>query len=458
MPTATDLVTDLPADFEVFGQAVATSMGDLLGGTTGQILSKTSNTDMDFTWTTPNPGDITGVTAGVGISGGGTSGDVTVTNSMATAITTSGDLIQGTGSGTFARLGVGTNGQVLTSNGTSATWATSAAISRNIQVFTSSTTWTVPATAKYVDVLVVGGGCGGRGGRRELDSNEGNGARGGGVTIMRDIYLNGTGTVSIVVGAGSSGTAGSATTTQAAVPSAAGYSGFGTYCYSGGGTAAYGGVPGYKGTSEASSISNWQLSTTQADFAPSMVNMPAQGYMTDLITSYNQGAQSAIFMGLNSYGLRGGISGTGGNNAANQVSAGSHPGTTILSGTTGNVRTNTIPQDNWSNVKASVGAATAGTAGTGGGAGGAGGITGIGGGGGACSPTAGQPGGQGGAGAGGGGSFPNPVGGTGGNGGNGGTNSGGAGGQGANTGSTGAGTGGAGGNGAAGIVVVTWLG
>jgi hypothetical protein len=50
MPTATDLVTDLPADFEVFGQAVATSLADLLGGTTGQVLSKTSNTDMDFTW------------------------------------------------------------------------------------------------------------------------------------------------------------------------------------------------------------------------------------------------------------------------------------------------------------------------------------------------------------------------------------------------------------------------
>lgn len=50
MPTATDLVTDLPADFETFGQAVATSMADLLGGTTGQVLSKASNTDMDFTW------------------------------------------------------------------------------------------------------------------------------------------------------------------------------------------------------------------------------------------------------------------------------------------------------------------------------------------------------------------------------------------------------------------------
>ena len=67
MPTATDLVTDLPADFEVFGQAVATSMADLLGGTSGQILAKNSNTDMDFTWIANDQGDITGVTAGTGI-------------------------------------------------------------------------------------------------------------------------------------------------------------------------------------------------------------------------------------------------------------------------------------------------------------------------------------------------------------------------------------------------------
>jgi hypothetical protein len=50
MPTASDLVTDLPADFEVFGQAVDTSLADLKGGTTGQVLSKASATDMDFTW------------------------------------------------------------------------------------------------------------------------------------------------------------------------------------------------------------------------------------------------------------------------------------------------------------------------------------------------------------------------------------------------------------------------
>jgi hypothetical protein len=74
-------------------------------------------------------GDIEGVTAGVGISGGGTSGTVTVTNSMATAIDAKGDLVPGTGADTFARLAVGANGTVLTADSAEATglkWATPA--------------------------------------------------------------------------------------------------------------------------------------------------------------------------------------------------------------------------------------------------------------------------------------------------------------------------------------------
>ena len=118
MPTPTDLVTSLPADFEVFGQAVDSSMADLKGGTSGQILSKNSNTDMDFVWITNDQGDITGVTAGTGISGGGTSGNVTITNSMATAIDAKGDLIAGTGADAFSRLAVGANFAFLQANST----------------------------------------------------------------------------------------------------------------------------------------------------------------------------------------------------------------------------------------------------------------------------------------------------------------------------------------------------
>jgi hypothetical protein len=71
-------------------------------------------------------GDIEGVTAGTGISGGGTSGTVTITNSMATEIDAKGDLVVGTGADTFARLAVGTDGHTLVADSVETTglkWA-----------------------------------------------------------------------------------------------------------------------------------------------------------------------------------------------------------------------------------------------------------------------------------------------------------------------------------------------
>jgi hypothetical protein len=126
IPQSTDLVKDGATAIAALGQDIDTALVDLKGGTTGQILAKASATDLDYSWITNDVGDITAVTAGTGISGGGTSGAVTITNSMATAITTAGDLIKGTGSGTFDRLGIGSAGQVLTVTAGAPAWATPA--------------------------------------------------------------------------------------------------------------------------------------------------------------------------------------------------------------------------------------------------------------------------------------------------------------------------------------------
>ena len=78
MPTSSDLVTDLPADFEVFGQAVDTALVDLKGGTTGQVLAKASNTNMDFTWIAQDDMSLT-INAQTGASYTAVIGDATNT-------------------------------------------------------------------------------------------------------------------------------------------------------------------------------------------------------------------------------------------------------------------------------------------------------------------------------------------------------------------------------------------
>lgn len=83
-PDDTDLVKDGAAAMRTLGNSIDTSFVDLKGGTTGQILTKNSGTDLDFVWSSES-GDISGVTAGTGLSGGGTSGTVTV--SIDTAVT-----------------------------------------------------------------------------------------------------------------------------------------------------------------------------------------------------------------------------------------------------------------------------------------------------------------------------------------------------------------------------------
>ena len=104
-PDDTDLVKDGAAAIRTLGQAIDTSMADLEGGTTGQVLSKASNADMDFTWVTSDDANA-------------------IQNAIVDA---KGDLISATAADTPARLAVGTNGQVLTADSTTSTglkWAT----------------------------------------------------------------------------------------------------------------------------------------------------------------------------------------------------------------------------------------------------------------------------------------------------------------------------------------------
>lgn len=49
-PDDTAYVKDGASAMRTLGSAIDSSMGDLKGGTTGQILSKTTATDMDFVW------------------------------------------------------------------------------------------------------------------------------------------------------------------------------------------------------------------------------------------------------------------------------------------------------------------------------------------------------------------------------------------------------------------------
>lgn len=105
-PDDTDLVKDGAAAMRTLGNSIDASFVDLKGGTTGQVLAKASNTDLDFVWSA----DAAGIPA--------------------TIFDAKGDLIAASAADTAARLAVGTNGQVLTADSTTATglkWATAGA-------------------------------------------------------------------------------------------------------------------------------------------------------------------------------------------------------------------------------------------------------------------------------------------------------------------------------------------
>jgi hypothetical protein len=98
-PDDTDLVKDGAAAMRTLGNSIDTSFVDLKGGTTGQILSKASNTDLDYTWVTTDDANA-------------------IQNAIVDA---KGDIVAASAADTPARLAVGSNGETLVADSSTST-------------------------------------------------------------------------------------------------------------------------------------------------------------------------------------------------------------------------------------------------------------------------------------------------------------------------------------------------
>lgn len=104
IPQSTDLVKDGATAIAALGTSIDTDFVDLKGGTTGQVLSKASGTDLDFTWIAQDDSNA-------------------IQNAIVDA---KGDLIAASAADTPARLAVGANNTVLVADSAETTglkWA-----------------------------------------------------------------------------------------------------------------------------------------------------------------------------------------------------------------------------------------------------------------------------------------------------------------------------------------------